>query len=321
MRLELAKALLKEIAAEDIAQEITLHAMGEPLLHPGLEEVIATASELGLDTVLFTNMVLLTSERAESILKAGLTHLHLSVQSKNEESNRAKFSGPTLLSYEEYQERVVEAISMKIKHGLPKKILKIRHQFHLSNEKARASALSSVAVGGAFHSIREIEDALEPYSNAVARLTGTLMKEPKEWTREWDRRGPYHAYLHDGIEFQATVVLTWGNSLRDQKPIPAKIGWCRSVIKKEHIAVSWDGKVAFCCSDYDFKTSVGRVTSENSLLRVLESHESKRFHQTMRLGLLRNARCQECLGSYSRSTLLTRNALSLFHPIAIEQSY
>jgi MoaA/NifB/PqqE/SkfB family radical SAM enzyme len=52
---------------------------GEPLLHPGLDEIIGRIRRHGIFATLITNGYLLTTERIERLNRAGLDHLQISV--------------------------------------------------------------------------------------------------------------------------------------------------------------------------------------------------------------------------------------------------
>ena len=52
---------------------------GEPLLHPGLEEIIRRVRQHGIVAVMVTNGYLLTRERIERLNRSGLDHLQISV--------------------------------------------------------------------------------------------------------------------------------------------------------------------------------------------------------------------------------------------------
>lgn len=66
---------------------ISFHNNDEPLLLPDLEERIALAKAAGFfDIILVTNANLLTKERADKLLKSGITKLNFSVDGWNEET-------------------------------------------------------------------------------------------------------------------------------------------------------------------------------------------------------------------------------------------
>lgn len=60
-------------------EEVTLQGLGEPLLHPDLPGMVAAASRRGLRVGFNTNGTLLTHRRIDSLLGAGLSWVHVSV--------------------------------------------------------------------------------------------------------------------------------------------------------------------------------------------------------------------------------------------------
>lgn len=58
---------------------VDLAAVGEPTLHKELTKIISHCTKKGLVTYINSNGTLLTKEKAKSILEAGLTRLHISV--------------------------------------------------------------------------------------------------------------------------------------------------------------------------------------------------------------------------------------------------
>jgi radical SAM protein with 4Fe4S-binding SPASM domain len=66
---------------------------GEPLLHPGLTEMVAAAKETGFQVILLTNGTLLQAHHAEVFVKAGLDELRISLWASDEEEFRALYPG------------------------------------------------------------------------------------------------------------------------------------------------------------------------------------------------------------------------------------
>jgi radical SAM protein with 4Fe4S-binding SPASM domain len=94
LNLELYKKILAE-AKEYNCPSISFHNNDEPLLLEDLEERIRLAKEAGfIDLILVTNANLLTKERANNLLKSGLTKLNFSVDGWNEETyGRVRIGG------------------------------------------------------------------------------------------------------------------------------------------------------------------------------------------------------------------------------------
>jgi radical SAM protein with 4Fe4S-binding SPASM domain len=67
-------------------ERITLQGLGEPLLVPHLDDMVAYAAERRIDVGFNTNGTLLTPARAERLVRAGLAWLHVSVDGATAET-------------------------------------------------------------------------------------------------------------------------------------------------------------------------------------------------------------------------------------------
>lgn len=82
---KLAKSILKE-AYEAGVREVGFYGTGEPLIDSNLEEYIAFAKHLGYEYIyITTNGALLTKERADEIVRAGIDSIKLSINAANKE--------------------------------------------------------------------------------------------------------------------------------------------------------------------------------------------------------------------------------------------
>src|SRR5262245_28455896 len=87
LELERANAELDTAAWQDVLRQaaqlgvLQLHLSGgEPTLRRDLEDIVATAAEVGLYTNLITSGVLLTRHRLEGLAANGLDHVQISIQ-------------------------------------------------------------------------------------------------------------------------------------------------------------------------------------------------------------------------------------------------
>ena len=69
-------------------RKVFLIGEGEPLLHPGLPEMVAAAKAAGCRVELLTNGTLLTPRLAQELIQAGLDELRVSLWAANEEEYR-----------------------------------------------------------------------------------------------------------------------------------------------------------------------------------------------------------------------------------------
>jgi MoaA/NifB/PqqE/SkfB family radical SAM enzyme len=109
---------------------------GEPLLRPDLEEIISAAKSLGLEVRVLTNAALLNRERLESLQKAGLDGLGISLDG----SNYGTYHRLRPVSRRVF-DQVVENIRLSCAAGLKVRINTVVSRSNLS-DLGRIAALS-----------------------------------------------------------------------------------------------------------------------------------------------------------------------------------
>ena len=77
MRMELFRSIVDQL--EGATQEVNLFHRGESLIHPDLAEMVAYCAARGMKTRLHTNAGLMTRQRADDLIKAGLSYISFSV--------------------------------------------------------------------------------------------------------------------------------------------------------------------------------------------------------------------------------------------------
>lgn len=93
LSLDSLRALLDDLPS---VEELTLQGLGEPLLCPHLEAMVAEAVRRGIRVGFNTNATLLTPQRSEALIAAGLNWLHVSVDGARPETFRAIRHGAEL---------------------------------------------------------------------------------------------------------------------------------------------------------------------------------------------------------------------------------
>ncbi len=89
MSLELFRKLVDQ-AASFSSILVVLHLSGEPLLHKELPQMVALVKERGLDVDFSTNGMLLTEEKANSLVKAGLDSIRIDFSPNKEAFERIR---------------------------------------------------------------------------------------------------------------------------------------------------------------------------------------------------------------------------------------
>jgi len=91
MSLELFRSIVEQIDGAN--ETVTLSFMGEPLLHPHLEDMISFAKSRGLRIGVFTNALLLDRNRSKKLLDTGLDRLYLSHDVREEDYGAVRTGG------------------------------------------------------------------------------------------------------------------------------------------------------------------------------------------------------------------------------------
>ena len=94
--MKIYKKMIDDLTGCNTLQQISFWGFGEPLLHPGIAEMVSLAKELGVRTQIITNALLLTREMAEALVSAGLDSIVISVDGASTESNDKIRSGASL---------------------------------------------------------------------------------------------------------------------------------------------------------------------------------------------------------------------------------
>ena len=114
MDLDLFRRIIDDAAGSGV-YEVALFLGGEPLLHKDLPEMIRYVAEKGLEPRVYTNACLLTPERSEQILDAGLTFLGLSIDGDNKEEYESMRIGS---DFDEVMNNVITFLKLKKEKGL-----------------------------------------------------------------------------------------------------------------------------------------------------------------------------------------------------------
>ncbi|MDL2259753.1 SPASM domain-containing protein [Deltaproteobacteria bacterium OttesenSCG-928-K17] len=88
MDFSLYEKMVEEGAAKGL-KSVKLNFLGEPLLYAKLADMVSVAAEAGLWVMINTNATLLTPDKAESLLRAGLTDIFFSFDSPYKEQYEA----------------------------------------------------------------------------------------------------------------------------------------------------------------------------------------------------------------------------------------
>lgn len=282
----------------EIKNQIFLHVMGEPLLHPQLFEIIRYGHDLGLDFCLVTNMSLLNGERLHQLFECRLKNIIISLNVPDA-AHFAKTQSP--ISYQMLIKRIQELVQERYRRGSPLPRIEIQ----LLNTKGVHLTGCTLVENPA-----QVEELLAFWSSFVReqeRMAGVVSynfdaNEPSRWQTilEHDTNDP-------GIYFQigqniflvfkracnfANALLPAGAKLRQ-----AHQGRCPFNNTHRTLCVLWDGSCTFCSLDYDNEVNLGNVFEEG-IEAIWAGERMSRIRRLMEHGVLAEPLCRRCMGTF-----------------------
>ena len=295
MELSLVKKIFDEISQKKIVKQVDLHLMGEPTLHPKLDEILAYAKSKNVQVSLTTNGSTLVKKRVPKLLDSISGQIVASLMTPTKETY--KIRGDVRLSFDRY----INNFQLLIKEHL-KKISrgdKIEYQIII-----RIMVTNKVKEGATkvLESSKDIQENYNEWSSFVERsekefglkpFTRTKIDPAKTFSilSEYEEMS-YN--LQKGIKIQFWRAFTFANSrVREEyKLLPQeKAQYCPHPFTD--FGVLWNGDVSLCCLDYDGTLKVGNVKN-HTVENVLKSLDSKKLRASM-YGLEKlHPTCQKC---------------------------
>lgn len=226
MSLPLFRSLIEQIAAD--SYKVVLHNWGEPLLHPDIAEMVASATEKRLATEFSSNLNLLSDPLAESIVRAGLGRLVVSIDGGTQTTYEVYRQGGNLERVLANLARVADA-KRRLGSRLPYievQVLVMRHNLH---------ELPLIA--------RKVHEAGTDHCEIGFTVVNTLRRaEAEEWL---PAPGQY-------LRYDTRTMADRFNSPR------RRCAWLwRSMV------VNWDGTVYPCCNFERKEAEMGDLSRES----------------------------------------------------------
>ena len=295
MELSLVKKIFDEISQKKIVKQVALHLMGEPTLHPKLNDILTYAKSKNVKIALTTNGSTLVKKKVPKLLDSISGKIVASLMTPTEETY--KIRGDVRLSWDRYIDNfrlLIQEHLKKISRGE-----KIAYQIIIRIMVTEKSIKGNVKV---LESSKDIQDSYNEWSDFVGATEKELglkpFKRPEiDSARTFSLLGEYEEMsynLQKGITIQFWRAFTFANSrvseeykLETQK----KTQYCPHPFTD--FGVLWNGDVSLCCLDYDGTLKVGNV-KKHSVEDVLKNIGSKKLRASM-YGLEKlHPTCQKC---------------------------
>ena len=288
----LARSAMDQIAKLDLAEKITFHVMGEPLLYPQLMAILDHAASLNLPVGLTTNGLLLRPDIIRQLAQRDLRQIDISLQTPDKESFLATRGARA--DFDEYCNRILDLIAacsarpsppiFKIRIMTTRFAGKMMKQLGIPDFMGNSDHLRSTVL----HWTERVTDRL---GRAVPNWEDVKRRIRKIGIRSWNV-----IEISPNIYIETYVLTDWGNTFADEGVIEARHGYCFGM--KDHFAILCSGDVVLCCVDFDGKTSLGNL-KDASLLEILSSDRLEKIMNGFKRGRLEEPYCKHCLGTHS----------------------
>lgn len=242
MDMEIFRNLIGDLSAVPSLQKVSFWGIGEPLLHPDIVEMVALAKQLGVETQMITNAMLLDRKKAEGLIDAGLDSIVVSVDGTTIESNADIRSGADL--------------------GLVKQnIMQLRELQNIKQCFNPVIGIEFVLMRQNLGELRNLRSLAYSMGANFIVLTNLLpySKELKDQILYWDQTGASRYPLHRSNLFPDILLpyidmspetleqlLPFLAGARTSQVFPnSNSEYCRFV-GEGSIVVAWDGGISPC---------------------------------------------------------------------------
>ncbi len=255
MDVDLFRGVIGEVA--QVANLVTFHLMGDPLVHPRLAELVELTHEQGLQIYFVTNGVLLGEKEKELLLHPAFRQVSFSLHAFAD-NFPGKPMGPYLDKIFDFTERALE------------KRPDLYVNFRLWN----------------LTSPRGLEtDNLEVLEHIERRFGVTL---PRTWSRQANGKAQKSYLVKQRLYLHFDTEFVWPGI--DLPEIGAE-GTCQAL--SNHIGILADGTVVPCCLDKEAAIPLGNLKTQG-LKEILASDRANAIYAGFRQGKLVEDLCRRC---------------------------
>jgi len=291
MDFDVYKKLIDELKEFKHLEKIAFWGIGEPTYHPEIAEMIALASELGVQTQMITNALLLDEKKANAVLDAGLDSIVVSVDGTSPETMADIRSGADLA-------RVIENVkrfrSLRDKKKLETEI-GIEYVIMKSNvDELKELRKLAYDLGASFIFLTNLLPYTESMTDEILYSFSISRSQPEKRTHHRPEIYlPPTDLREDIIKDIAAIGGKSSNISTTQVPFNPHRGYCKFV-EDGSIAVNWRGEISPCIAlmhSYDLyirerekhinKYVLGNI-GEEDLNSIWYSDEFKKFRKDVK---------------------------------------
>ncbi len=295
MNVGMAKRLISEIDALNLARELTFHVLGEPSLHPDFFAILSFASRLSLNTLLTTNGMSLGKVFGHMLRAHQLDHLCISVQTPDEQTYAHRHAP---LSFTQYKQGILRFLGNTYATENPSHYTLRFLNTYLLEQENKSGELYGRACSdfiGQNHAmqtwLQDIYAALGVDTHNASEAVHKLAYTQTALSNRID--------IYDRIQFEVQHMLDWRDLSRYADDPQGVQGNCAH--RQDEIAILANGDVVLCCLDFNGHTKLGNVR-DGLLSDVLESDRACQVFDAFDRGRVALPYCRRCLRHW-QSTL------------------
>jgi radical SAM protein with 4Fe4S-binding SPASM domain len=243
---------------------VTLHLMGEPLLHPQFTEILSLVNDSSLEVDLTTNAILLKKHQDLLIQAKAIRQINFSLQSYMD-----NFPGKSLENY-----------------------LAPIFQFTESVQSLRPELFINFRLWNLEESQSNLAEALESKIAIPENLLNLLNVFSKTFKKELpdfvDVRAKKSWKLTDKIRIHWDTRFEWPSL---DQPVSDIKGFCYGL--KSQLGIHADGTVVPCCLDKEAKINLGNIL-HSPLNEILDGTRAQSMLKNFAKGIACEELCQKC---------------------------
>ena len=238
-----------------VTDNLFLHLMGEPLLHPDFEKIGDLCRKYGAKVTLVTNGTLLAGKEEYLLDNPAFRQINFSLHALRKESQQDREILENILSFCKKAEKVREDMYINLRlwnqHSKEEKTTEELNTFLLS------------AIGERFPL---------PSSEQLQFSPGRKSK-----------------HLSGRIYLNMDTVFQWPET---EKEILHEKGFCHGM--RDQFGVLTDGRIVPCCLDTEGKVSLGNIDRVENINEILSSPEAESIRKGFEEGIAVKEFCKKC---------------------------
>ncbi|MDC0335575.1 radical SAM protein [Pseudodesulfovibrio sp.] len=310
---EFFKSLVDQMREANLTQAIQITGQGEPLMYPHIIEAVAYVREKGFKPTMVTNALLLTPERYDQLVEAGIDLIQVSLHDLSHDKFKHR-AAKNKMHYSDYVEQLFSVLKRKMQRNDP-----VAFDFILTIMR-EGTVLAELWDNPEYAG--ESEKMLEDFGKFADRFEAVAAEAGFDVNLDRDRfREIYDAVssfdqTHDELEISSDMKLMVTPIFQEHRSYMKEVR-PKQLERLEFVPrfdqgcnyaggyfISREGYL-FPCSGIPYRKedqmdmTIGKIGSDN-LREIFESERFQRMHERIKRGKLPHEYCARCLGDYCR---------------------